>query len=172
MIGTKIQGFWHSTRAGFVLAMLAMSWGVQAQNAWTVETPLFDKAVAEMEVQTEETGRDMVGLVLPTHFDVFEHATRSVEGNFEVWTLTVQAPGALATCLYFDDFHVPAGARLWFETPQGRYSETWVEGPVTSFENNDHRRWTNNEVPGDALVLIYEAPVGLTEAAALGVCGV
>jgi hypothetical protein len=172
MIGTKIQGFWHSTRFSVGVLMFAMSWGVHAQNAWTVETPSFDKAVAEMEVQTEETGRDMVGLVLPTQFDVFEHATRSVAGDFEVWTMTVEAPGALATCLYFDDFHVPAGARLWFETPQGRYAETWVEGPVTSFENNDHRRWTNNEVPGDALVLIYEAPVGLTEAAALRVCGV
>ena len=74
--------------------------------------------------------------------------------------------------MYFDDFHLPGGAQLWFETPAGRYAQTWVEGPVTSFENNDHRRWTNNEVPGDALVMRYEVQLGNTEPAALGMCGV
>jgi hypothetical protein len=172
MIGTTIQGFWHSWRLALVVSVLATSASAWGQAVWSVETPDLGKAQAEMVVQSEETGREMVGFVLPTAVDFFEVASRQVTASSEVWSLEVVAPGALGTCIYFDDFHLPGGAQVWFETPEGRYAETWVEGPVTSFENNDHRRWTNNEVPGDALVMRYEVPLGNIEPAALGICGV
>lgn len=154
------------------LAGLGMVQGAWGQAVWSVSTPDLEKAQTEMILQSEATGREMVGTVLPVALDFFDAASREWVGTKEVWTLQVEAPGALATCVYFDDFHVPGGAKLWFETPEGRYPQTWVEGPVTSIENNDHRRWTNNEVPGDALVIRYEVPVGTVESSALGICGV
>ena len=172
MIEANIQGIWQSRvvlSCACLVGTMMTAWG---QDAWRVETPELDKAVAEMEVQSEETGREMVGLVLPTTFNFFQEASRSLSNGKDIWTLQVEAPGAEATCVYFDDFHLPAGAELRFETPEGRYAQTWVEGPVTSAENNDHRRWTNDEVPGDALVMVYECPAGVTEPASLGVMGV
>ena len=173
MIETTIQGFWHSRgRAAAAVGMWicsAMAWG---QATWRVETPSLEKAQLEMQVRSEQTGREMVGFVIPTSVDFFEVARRQNDGAFETWTLQVEAPGALATCVYFDDFHLPAGAKLWFETPEERYAQKWVEGPVTSFENNEHRRWTNNEVPGDALVMKYQVPLGVVEPASLGINGI
>ena len=83
----------------------------------------------------------------------------------------LNAPGALATCLYFDNFHLPVGSELRFETPSGVYDKTWVEGPLGAFENNDARRWTNNEVPGEAVLVTYECPLGVTEVAAMEISG-
>jgi lysyl endopeptidase len=169
---TTIQGFWHSRGLVMALVGLGMVQAAWGQAVWSVSTPDLEKAQTEMILQSEVTGREMVGTVLPVALDFFDAASRELVGTKEVWTLQVEAPGALATCVYFDDFHVPGGAKLWFETPQGRYPQAWVEGPVTSIENNDHRRWTNNEVPGDALVIRYEVPVGTVEPSALGICGV
>ena len=40
-----------------------------------------------------------------------------------------KAPGGEATCVYFDDFHLPAGVELRFQTPEGRYAQTWWKAP-------------------------------------------
>ena len=117
-------------------------------------------------------GRDMVGVVLPTQADFFELADRGVSGGHEVWTLIVRAEGAVGLNVYFDAFHVPAGGELYFSTPESKFEETWVDGPVTSFENNDHGRWVNRDVPGDEVVMTYRAPAGLTELASLEISGV
>ena len=114
----------------------------------------------------------MVGMVLPAQADFFELADRDVSDGHEVWTLTVRAEGAVGVNVYFDVFHVPAGAELYFSTPESKFEETWVNGPVTSIENNDHGRWVNRDVPGDEVVMTYRAPVGLTEAATLRISGV
>ena len=172
MIQRKIQGIWQ--KHGF--ATLTVMWGMigttLGQGLWHVDAPDFDKAVQEMEWQSQQTGREMVGSVIPADVDFFQVAARTVQDGLETWMLEVHVPGALATCIYFDDFHLPAGATLHFHTPEGKYDEVWSEGPVTDAENNTHRRWTNDEVPGDALVMVYRCPEGTTQQATLGMCGV
>ena len=172
MIQETIQGIWQ-TRIGVSVALLLGTMAAAfGQGVWYAETPDFDKAVQDMIWQSEQTGREMVGAVIPAQFDFFEVASRSLEEGKETWVLEVNAPGALATCMYFDDFHLPAGSTLHFRTPEGAFQEVWSEGPITDVENNAHRRWTNNEVPGDVLVMVYQCPLGTTQPAALGVCGI
>ena len=67
---------------------------------------------------------------------------------------------------------MPAGAELYFSTPESKFEEPWVNGPITSIENNDHGRWVSRDVPGDEVVMTYRAPMGLTEAATLQISGV
>ena len=171
MIQETLQGNWQ-TRIGVLAMVMFGGMGIAlGQGAVNVDTPDLDKAIHAMEMQSEETGREMVGEVIPAEVDFFEVATRAVESGMEVWTLQVSLPGALAGCVYFDDFHLPVGATLHFHTPEGKYEEIWSEGPITDMENNTHRRWTNDEVPGDELVMVYRCPQGTTEPAALGICG-
>ena len=151
---------------------LGLSMTVFAQGHWIVETPDLVKTRAMMEVASEEQVRDMAGLVLPASFSFFEQAEHEVKGGHELWTLSISAPGALAMSVYFDDFHLPSGAELYFRTPEGKFDETWEEGPVNVLENNVHRRWVNGDVPGDEVVMTYRAPIGLTEPAALHVSGI
>jgi len=172
MIETKVQGFWHSGKLILFISWFGMSASGWGQAFWSVETPNLAEAQTFMVKESERTGREMTGMVLPANVDFFDVAQRRIDGNDEVWSLRVEAPGALATCLYFDDFHLPVGSTLWFETPEDSYAQLWVEGPVTSIENNAHGKWTNNEVPGDALMMKYRAPLGTVEAAHLGISGV
>lgn len=153
------------------MGMVVMVGTAFGQGVLHVDTPVLDKAIHAMELQSEVTGREMAGLVISADVDFFEVAMRAIESGQETWTLEVKLPGALATCVFFDDFHLPAGATLHFHTPEGKYAEMWSEGPITDVENNSHRRWTNGEVPGDELVIVYRCPVGITEQAALGMCG-
>ena len=54
MIEANIQGIWQSRvvlSCACLVGTVMTSWG---QDAWRVETPELDKAVAEMEVQSEE----------------------------------------------------------------------------------------------------------------------
>ena len=171
MIQETIQGNWQTRMWVAAVAMCCWMGSAFGQGVVHVETPDLDKAIHAMEVESEETGREMVGSVIATEVDFFEVATRSAEEGMETWILEVSLPGALATCVYFDDFHLPAGATLHFNTPEGKYAEVWSEGPITDLENNSHRRWTNDAVPGDELVMVYRCPEGTTEPAALGVCG-
>ena len=62
------------------------------QGVVNVDTPDLDKAIHAMEVQSEETGREMVGEVIPAEVDFFEVATRAVKSGMEVWTLQVSLP--------------------------------------------------------------------------------
>ena len=72
--------------------------------------------------------------------------------------------------MYFDDFHLPVGSELWFHTPEGKYDQTWSRGPHHGHGKQHPCRWTNDEVPGDELVMVYGCPLGTTEPAALGTC--
>ena len=153
------------------MGMVVMVGTASGQGVLHVDTPDLDKTIHAMELQSEKTGREMAGSVISADVDFFEVATRAIESGQETWTLEVSLPGALATCVFFDDFHLPAGATLHFHTPEGKYAEMWSEGPITDVENNTHRRWTNGEVPGDELVMVYRCPVGTTDQAALGMCG-
>ena len=171
MIETTIAGFWHSRAKSLLTLALFGTCLTQLHAQIVVDTPNLEDIQKELEVKSELTGREMIGVVLPLDLDFFEEATYVELADRGVWSLEVQAPGALATCLYFDDFHLPVGSELRFETPEGAYDKTWVEGPLGAFENNDARRWSNNEVPGESVWMIYECPLGLTEQAALDIYG-
>ena len=171
MIETTIAGFWHSRAKSLLTLALFGTCLTQLHAQIVVDTPNLEDIQKELEVKSELTGREMIGVVLPLDLGFFEEATYVELADRGVWSLEVQAPGALATCLYFDDFHLPVGSELRFETPDGAYDKTWVEGPLGAFENNDARQWSNNEVPGESLWMIYECPLGVTEQAALDIYG-
>ena len=171
MIETTIAGFWHS-HAKSLLAVVLLGGCLPQFNAQiAVETPDLKETQDRLEARSNETGRELIAVVLPLEVDFFDAASFVETNGRRVWSLNVDAPGALATCLYFDDFHLPLGSELFFETPEGVYEKTWVEGPVTAIENNQHRRWSNNEVPGESLTMIYSCPIGVTEEDALGING-
>ena len=171
MIKTTIAGIWQSHAKSLLTVVLLGGCLPQFNAQIAVETPDLKETQDRLEARSNETGRELIAVVLPLEVDFFDAASFVETNGRRVWSLNVDAPGALATCLYFDDFHLPLGSELFFETPEGVYEKTWVEGPVTAIENNQHRRWSNNEVPGESLTMIYSCPIGVTEEAALGING-
>ena len=151
---------------------MAICGWAQAQAVWNVKAPGLAVVQKTLDNRSEAEGRNFLALVVPAQKDFFAVADRHEEGGYETYTLHVKAEEAMAINVYFDDFHLPAGSELWFTSPEGKYDQTWHEGPVTSFENDAHRRWVNREAPGDEVVLTYRAPLGLTEDRALNMSGV
>ena len=173
MIQRGIEGFWLSISGVFLAGMLMVICGAaQAQAELNVKAPELAAVQKMLDDRSDAEGRNFLAVVLPAQADFFALADRREDDGYEIYRLQVSAQGALAISVYFDDFHLPAGSELWFTSPEGKYAQTWAEGPVTSFENDVHRRWVNREAPGDEVVMTYRAPVGLTEDRALDISGV
>jgi hypothetical protein len=94
--------------------------------------------------------------------DFFAHAqvAASTDGDRR-WELQLNMDGALATCVYFQDVHLPVGATLRLETPEEAFPEVFREGPIDFRENNDHGLWVSGEIPGGTVRIVYEQPAGV-----------
>ena len=167
MIERAFRGIWQTALVGGLAAGLgAPAWGQIVVNA-----PDFDKTLHLVETRMAESGKDMVGVVLPMDLDVLAEANHTVGQDVHEWRLTIRAEGALATCLHFDDFHLPAGATLRCLTPKGAFAEQWSSAMVDATENNAHHRWANDEVPGEEVELVLTMPLGTVELPRLHVEG-
>ena len=124
----------------------------------------------DKEAQLE--GRDMVGVVLEQEFDFFEYASYEelLNGDGQ-WQLDLMSDDAQGLCVYFNDFHIPVGGSLYLESPEGVFETIYQEGPVDFSENNDHRKWTSGDIPGEVLKLVYRQNSNIVGDASLGVMG-
>lgn len=85
----------------------------------------------------------------------------------QVWQLHLQAKGAIALLLYYSDFYIPEGARLFIYN----IDKTQVLGAYTSNTHPRNGRFGTELIAGDEIVLEYvPAPSG--EAPALRISGV
>jgi hypothetical protein len=127
-----------------------------------LDAPNVDQLWAKAEWHEANTGKDLNGEMLTTDWDFFEHAVKEkLAGGATRFSLAVRVAEAPALCVYFSEFHLPTGARLFFETPIGAFDFPFVEGPVDASENNAHGRWVSGEIPGETTIIRYEEPSGL-----------
>ncbi|MDR2813753.1 MAG: trypsin-like peptidase domain-containing protein, partial [Prevotellaceae bacterium] len=73
-----------------------------------------------------------------------------------IWQLTVEAPGALATMIYYDEFRLPPGGRLFIYNPQ----RTKILGAFTAASNPAGGKFATELLAGDTFTLEYVAPDG------------
>lgn len=108
------------------------------------------------------TGKTMQGEVIEASADFFDSAVfHTTESGTQVWELALHISDAPALCVYFDQFHLPVGGRLWLHSEAGVFSMPFAEGPIDHSENNDHGLWVSGEIPGETVVLHYEQPFGV-----------
>ena len=85
-----------------------------------------------------------------TNFKIDQRGTwESVEGDREVWRLRVKSPGAYSLNLGFEDFYLPPSAVLFLSDTD----KTYVIGPLTADDNEDHRQWWSPIIPGDDITI-------------------
>jgi hypothetical protein len=78
----------------------------------------------------------------------------------------------LGLCVYFNDFHIPVGGSLLFQSEAGVFSTLYQEGPIRSDENNGHGRWASGDIPGDQIRIIYRQASSSIGSARLGIMGI
>lgn len=138
-----------------------------------VSAPLFSDIVEKVEKEAELNGRDMAGVVIESEMDFFDLASFEVlENGMSEWILDIESPSAVGLCIYFNDFHIPAGGSLFFQSESGVFSTLYQEGPIRSDENNAHRRWASGDIPGDQIRIIYQQASTATGSASLGIMGI
>ena len=138
-----------------------------------VNPPLFSDIIEMVEKEAEINGRDMAGIVIESEMNFFDIASVEVLKNgISEWVLDIESSSAMGLCVYFDDFHIPVGGSLFFESDSEVFSTLYQEGPVMSDENNDHGRWASSDIPGDVIRIIYRQPSSSIGTARLGIMGI
>ncbi len=80
-------------------------------------------------------------------------------GGERIWLLTIHAPGAKAITVYFDQFYIPEGGRLFLYNPD----KSKVIGAFTAMNNNPEKLFSTELIPGDRVTLEYNQPPGDSE---------
>ena len=136
------------------------------------EAPDHMELMNRIDKEAELEGRDMVGLVLQQEFNFFEYAQHEelLNGDHQ-WELNMSSTDAEGLCVYFNDFHIPVGGVLYLESLEGTFNTIYQEGPIDYTENNDHRKWTSGDIPGEVIKVVYRQPSSVIGEASLGVMG-
>ncbi len=100
-----------------------------------------------------------VGQLVPYQADFAQDAVlvRSEAGT-EVYRMIIQLEGTpVGIGLYYDDFYIPEGGRLFIYTPGGHQ----VLGAYTHDTHSEHGGFATEPLAGRELILDYEAPEGV-----------
>ena len=97
---------------------------------------------------------------IPTSFDIADSGDWiSLPDGSQVWQLHLQAKGAIALILYYSDFYIPKGARLYLYNA----AKTQVLGAYTHRTHPENGPFATQAVAGDEVILEYvPAPSGET----------
>ncbi len=106
--------------------------------------------------QREKQGLPLrVGIISSTDYSLNNTGTWSTLSNGDrVWRLKIDAQGALATSLYYQDFHLPEGATLFV------YNEDHSQliGSYTSANNQEGGLFATEILKGNACIVEYYEP--------------
>lgn len=155
-----------------VLMLLCVPFVATSQHVVELPSPDVEGLWNRAAWHEEHTGKMYIGEVLEADWSFFELAESHSEGGLEVWTLDVLVPGAPALAMYFDAFHLPAGAELHFETPAGAFPLVYADAVVDAAENNEHGRFVSGEIPGEQVHMVYTQPTSTVGKPELHINGV
>jgi len=128
---------------------------LNALEVLDVETFDHDALLAEDVLIERETGRENYGRI------AFEDVSPDNSGTWthfddgsKMWRLKFTSSDALAVSVFFDQYYIPEGAKLWVWSADRSFSD----GPYDHTDNNDHGYMGTSEVFGDTAVLEYYQP--------------
>ncbi|MCX6281890.1 MAG: T9SS type A sorting domain-containing protein [Bacteroidetes bacterium] len=97
-------------------------------------------------------------LNLPIDITMSKSGTTEILNDGQrVWRLSLHSAGAKALILYFDSFGIPEGGKLFVYNP----SRTLLYGAYTPANMNSFNTFASPLIPGETLVLEYNAPAGI-----------
>ncbi len=110
---------------------------------------------AEDQAAEENNTPPRVGIIIPADLNTDNAGewTTLPDGQ-HIWRLTVKAPGATATMLYYDRFYIPDGGKLFIYNAD----HTHLLGAYTSRTNPDDKIFATEFIAGDEIILEYNAP--------------
>ena len=147
-------GLYAQLNVGGVPQSFSRALAPDNRDIMIVTPPAVDRLLAEDKANPVPY-RFAVNLPVDIGFTSFQ-SREVVDGMTEVRRFTVYAPGALGLTLYFDQFELPEGAKLFVYNPE----RTQLIGAFTSLNNNRYSTFATSLVRGEKLTIEYDAPVG------------
>jgi hypothetical protein len=95
---------------------------------------------------------------IPVDYSILNSGIITLKDGIIVWRLSLKTSGAKAISLYFDRFRIPEGGRFFVYNP----SRTRLLGAFTARNNNSFGTFATSIIPGDGIILEYNAPSGLS----------
>jgi hypothetical protein len=117
-------------------------------------TPPSIAGISRDDEQSEKEGlpqRVAVGVPVGAGIDSQGHWEATDDGTL-IWKLRLVCPGALAMNATFDEFHLPAGARMFLYND----NQDFIIGAFTSGNNSLSGIFSTELIPGDAVTLQME----------------
>jgi len=95
---------------------------------------------------------------IPVSYDLNNAGTWDViPGGGRIWRLGINCPGARTINLTFDNYHLPAGAKLFVYNVE----KTQVIGAFADFNNREDHAFATTLVKGEQIVIEYDEPAGI-----------
>ncbi len=125
-----------------------------------VVPPDINKLAVEDNSHLKDTYGYRFGVLLPVDLSIKNSGTweETAKGS-KIWRLKLFSEGAEAVSLYFDDFRLPEGGKLFLYSESGKI----VKGAFTSGNNRESGSFATGLIPGSTVVLEYDAPGDVAE---------
>jgi hypothetical protein len=119
------------------------------------------EAVRNEDILDENMGFPRrVGISVRAGIDVVGAGKHEVlQNGIQVWRVSVSSKDALALGLYFDDFYLPEGCRMFIYDA----AHQKVLGAYTLYNNRKNRLFSTELVSGDRLVVEIDADPGVSD---------
>ncbi len=131
-----------------------------------LQKPDLEKLMLEDQLNAEAKypGPERMGVSVPVNLDLKSAgSSETLPDGSHIWRLKIRVPEALALGVYYGNFHLPEGSRLFLYNK----SKTQVIGAFTSANNVDSRLFATEFIQGDEVTLEYQEPAGITEEAVI-----
>lgn len=155
ILGTSLPSFAQVSVGGQPYSLRT---GLSHADVPTVQAAPFDaKAVADEDKARADAGKlPLYGRMQAVGATLGDDGRWTELGNGDrLWRLRITSPGALATELFFEDMHLPAGAVMHVYDEAGEQ----VYGGFTAANNKDHGRFTTSQMMGEACTVEYYEPL-------------
>jgi PKD repeat protein len=152
-----VPSFGQIKREGTPPSFATANRSVQAvRDVKTLAAPDVVSLKAEDEARAKYGLMPRISKVLPTNYTM-ENAGEwiTLETGEQIWQLRVKSPGAIALSLYYDNFYLPEGAKLFIYSANKKH----VVGAFTALDNPKFGpEFSTEMIAGDELILEYVAP--------------
>lgn len=130
--------------------------GLVAPRHMEVLPPLDMEAIAQQIAYDEEQGNlPKYGKLRPVGYSLNNSgAWMDLDQTGRLWQLRIKSENAKGVSLYFDEFHLPEGAKLFAYNKD----RSFVKGAYTEANNSENGRFAIGLIAGEEVILEYFEP--------------
>jgi len=120
--------------------------------------------VEELKKEDEKESLDLkplrLGVLIPVDLSIDNSGEwETLPSGEKIWKLSIKAPDALAISLYYDEFYIPKGDKLFIYSKDKRH----VLGAYTYNTNPEGNRFATELIAGDEIILEYVSSAGFID---------